>query len=78
MNGFVIILIVLVVGIFVLAEIYDSIVMDEFDPVCEERCKKCINYPVCMEHGCHYQCDNYCTEEDLAEEVRTKSANNKV
>lgn len=39
MNGFVIILIVLAVGIFVLAEIYDSLVMDEFDPVCEERCK---------------------------------------
>lgn len=60
----IVILIVLGVG-YVLLEIFNAIIMDEFDPVCEEKCKKCINYNVCRRHGCDYECVDYMTEEML-------------
>lgn len=60
------ILILIVLGIgYVIIEIIDSIIMDDFDPVCEEKCKKCINYKVCRRHGCDYECRDYMTEEML-------------
>lgn len=60
----IVILIVLGVG-YVLLEIFNAIIMDDFDPVCEEKCKKCINYKVCRRHGCDYDCIDYMTEEIL-------------
>lgn len=60
----IVILIVLGVG-YVLLEIFNAIIMDDFDPVCEEKCKKCINYKVCRRHGCDYDCIDYMTEEML-------------
>ena len=60
----IVILIILGVG-YVLLEIFDAIIMDDFDPVCEEKCKKCINYKYCRRHGCDYECVDYMTEEML-------------
>lgn len=56
--------IVSVVG-FVLISIFEAIVYDEYDPVCEEKCKKCICYSMCRNHGCMYECPDYMTEEML-------------
>lgn len=60
----IVILILLVVG-YVILEIFDAIIMDDYDPICEAKCKKCINYKVCRRHGCDYNCIDYMTEEML-------------
>ena len=45
--------------------IIESILVDDFDPVCEQKCRQCICYGMCKEHGCHYECPDYMTEEML-------------
>ena len=50
---------------FVILSVVESILYDEFDPVCEEKCKKCICYDMCRNHGCIYECKDYMTEEML-------------
>lgn len=67
------IIIIIVLGIgYVLLEIFNAIIMDEFDPVCEAKCKKCINYKCCRRHGCDYECQDYMTEEMLQKKCITK------
>ena len=50
---------------FVIISVLDALITDEFDPVVEERCKKCISYTGCSFHGCDYNCKYYMTEEIL-------------
>ena len=61
---FIIILVILLLGYAAIC-IFEALTTDEFDPVCEAKCKNCICYDMCKEHGCHYECPDYMTEEEL-------------
>lgn len=50
----------------------EAMMMDEFDPVCEQKCRSCICYNMCKEHGCHYDCKDYMTEEMLQKKGMSK------
>lgn len=50
---------------YVILVVFEAITTDEFDPVCEQKCKDCICYDVCKRHGCDYDCQDYMTEEML-------------
>ena len=63
--GCVIVLLVFLGIAYALICIFESIIEDDFDPVTEAKCKKCICYDVCRQHGCKYDCKDYMTEEDL-------------
>lgn len=43
----------------------EALIDEEFDPVIEAKCKKCICYDMCKKHGCDYNCKDYMTEEML-------------
>lgn len=66
-KGIAMMIVLGVVGVlgYVLVSIVEAIGIDEYDPICEERCKKCICYDVCRNHGCIYECKDYMTEEML-------------
>ena len=66
-KGLMMLLVIGIIGAvgFVLLNIAEAIMFDEFDPVCEEKCKKCICYEMCRNHGCIYDCRDYMTEEML-------------
>lgn len=65
--GMMMILLLGILGIvgYVILTIIESILVDDFDPVCEQKCRSCICYSMCREHGCHYECPDYMTEEML-------------
>lgn len=65
--GMMMILLLGILGIvgYVILTIIESILVDDFDPVCEQKCRQCICYGMCKEHGCHYECPDYMTEEML-------------
>ena len=52
---------------FIIFSVMEAVMYDEFDPVCEHKCKKCICYDMCRHHGCIYDCPDYMTEEQLQE-----------
>lgn len=65
--GMAMILLLGILGIvgYVILTIIEFILVDDFDPVCEQKCRSCICYGMCKEHGCHYECPDYMTEEML-------------
>ena len=63
--------IILIIG-YVILTVFEAIVYDDFDPVCEQKCKKCICYGHCPNHGCLYDCPDYMTEEILREKGISK------
>lgn len=42
--------------VFAFLQIIEAKIEDEFDPICEEKCKKCDYYDVCRKHGTDYNC----------------------
>jgi hypothetical protein len=56
---------ILAVIAYVVITILESIFTNDFDPVCEKKCKDCICYNMCRDHGCVYDCPDYMTEEML-------------
>lgn len=66
-TGMMMIFLLGILGIvgYVILTIVEALLTDEFDPVCEEKCRQCICYKMCKEHGCHYECPDYMTEEML-------------
>lgn len=44
---------------------FDSITDNEYDDVTEQRCKRCVHYKVCSNHGCKYNCKDFYEEDDL-------------
>lgn len=60
----------LLVALAVLAVIYGIIIEfenqeDGIDPIIEAKCKECISYEGCQNHGRKYGCKEYMTEEML-------------
>lgn len=80
-SGFCIVILIILGIIYGVVVAYDSYIDDEFDPVTEAKCKKCILYDMCRKHGLDYNCKEYMTEEMLqkkglyheTEKRRTKS-----
>lgn len=60
----IVILVLFVIG-YVLICAFEALFLDDFDPVTEEKCKKCIHYDTCRDHGCKYECIDFFTEKDL-------------
>lgn len=45
--------------VFAFIQIVEAKIEDEFDPICEEKCKKCVCYDICRKHGTDYECKDY-------------------
>lgn len=61
---------VLIIGVilgvvFAFLQIVEAKIEDDFDPVCEEKCKRCICYDICRKHGTDYECKDYMTDDML-------------
>ncbi len=66
-KGLMMLIIIGIVSVvaFIVVSFFEAIFSNEFDPVCEAKCKKCICYDVCLHHGRKYGCEDYMTEEML-------------
>lgn len=49
---------------YILLEILDCLWSSDYDPMIEKKCRKCVYYDRCIEHGCHYDCYYY-TDTDM-------------
>lgn len=63
--GFAIVILVILGIIYALIVTFEAKAEDDFDPVIEAKCKKCICYEMCRKHGTDYECRDYMTEEML-------------
>ena len=64
-TGLALILFVILGIIYAFVVIFESKAEDDFDPVIEAKCKKCICHDICSKHGTDYECKDYMTEEML-------------
>ena len=74
-GGICLVILVILGIIYGLVVFFESIIDDDFDPVVEARCKKCICYDICRKHGCNYDCKDYMTEEMLQKKGMKKNEN---
>lgn len=63
--GFAIVILVILGIIYAMIVTIEAKAEDDFDPVIEAKCKKCICYDMCHKHGTDYECRDYMTEEML-------------
>lgn len=63
--GFAIVIFVILGIIYAFVVTIEAKAEDDFDPVIESKCKKCICYEMCRKHGTDYECKDYMTEEML-------------
>lgn len=63
--GFAIVILVILGIIYALIVTIEAKAEDDFDPVIEAKCKKCICHDMCHKHGTDYECRDYMTEEML-------------
>lgn len=63
--GFAIVILVILGIIYAFIVTIEAKAEDDFDPVIEAKCKKCICHDICSKHGTIYDCQDYMTEEML-------------